>query len=53
MFPKLKKKKKSLRIESSYDKVISVVDDYFDQWDASTVTSMDRCIDSKEDYIEK
>ena len=29
------------RLKSSYDDVISVVDDFFDQWDPSTATSME------------
>ena len=39
-------------LKSSYESIISAVDDFFYKWDPSTVTLMED-VDWKEDYVEK
>ena len=40
-------------LKSLYDDVIFTDYDFFDQWDPSTRISMQKCVDDKEDYVEK
>ena len=39
------------RLKSSYDDVLSAVDNFLDQWDPSTAILIG--VDCKEDYVEK
>ena len=41
------------RLKSSYDDVISAVDDFFDQWDPSIVTLMEEVCGLQGNNIEK